>query len=97
MKNVIEQILDETYTGNIRITGKDGEIFTFEQIAIIHLESDSYVILHPLAKDVLPDDVLVFRIDYKEEEASLILEEDESIIQEIFDEYYALYKKSKKG
>ena len=38
MKNVIEQILDEKYTGNIRIPGTNGEVFTFEQIALIHLE-----------------------------------------------------------
>ena len=95
MKNVIDQILDEKYTCNIRIPGTNGEVFTFEQIALIHLDIDSFVILHPIDKDVLPDDVLVFKIEFTTDEASLILEEDEAIIQDVFDEYYALYKKQK--
>ncbi len=96
MKNVIEQILDEKYTGNIRIKGNNGEIFTFEQLALIHLEDFSYTILHPIAKDVEPDDVLVFRIDYEQDMASLVLEENEEDIQNVFDEYYRLLKKNKK-
>ncbi len=96
MKNVIEQILDEKYTGNIRIKGNNGEIFTFEQLALIYLEDFSYTILHPIAKDVEPDDVLVFRIDYDQDMASLVLEENEEDIQNVFDEYYRLLKKNKK-
>lgn len=96
MKNVIEQILDEKNTANIKIPGKNGEIFTFEQVALIHLEEASYTILHPIAKDVLPDDVLVYRIVFNQEEASLELEEDEEVIEECFDEYYRLLKKNKK-
>lgn len=96
MKNVIEQILDENNKNNIKISGKNGEVFTFEQVALLHLEDASYVILHPLEKDVLPDDVLVFRIHIQDEEASLELEEDEDIIEECFQEYYALLKKNKK-
>lgn len=96
MKNIIEQILDEKNTSNLKIEGKNGEILTFEQVALIHLEDTSYTILHPIAKDVLPDDVLVFKIVYQGEEASLELEEDEEIIEECFDEYYRLFKKSKK-
>ncbi|MDE6660208.1 MAG: DUF1292 domain-containing protein [Anaeroplasmataceae bacterium] len=96
MRNVIEQILDEKNTSNIKIPGNNGEIFTFEQVALIHLEEASYAILHPIAKDVLQDDVLVFKIVVQQEEASLILEEDEEVIEECFDEYYRLLKKNKK-
>ncbi|MDE7213662.1 MAG: DUF1292 domain-containing protein [Anaeroplasmataceae bacterium] len=96
MRNVIEQILDEKNTSNVKIPGKNGEIFTFEQVALIHLEEASYAILHPIAKDVQPDDVLVFRIVFNQEEASLELEEDEEVIEECFDEYYRLFKKYKK-
>ncbi|MCM1131117.1 MAG: DUF1292 domain-containing protein [Roseburia sp.] len=96
MKNVIDQILDEKNTANIKIPGKSGEIFTFEQVALIHLEEASYAILHPIANDVLPDDVLIFKIIIEHEEASLELEEDEEVIEECFDEYYRLLKKNKK-
>ncbi|MDE6655810.1 MAG: hypothetical protein K2J85_02330 [Anaeroplasmataceae bacterium] len=96
MRNVIEQILDEKNTSNIKIPGNNGEVFTFEQVALIHLEEASYTILHPIAKDVLPDDVLVFRIAYANDEASLELEEDDEVIEECFSEYYRLLKKNKK-
>ena len=96
MINVIEQILDEKNKNNIKIPGKNGEIFTFEQVALIHLDEASYTILHPIAKDVLPDDVLVYRIVINQEEASLELEENEEVIEECFEEYYRLLKKNKK-
>lgn len=96
MKNFIEQILDEKNTSNIKIKGNNGETFIFEQVALIHLEEAMYAILHPIEKDVLPDDVLVFRIVYEDEEATLVLEEDEEIIEECFEEYYRLLKKNKK-
>lgn len=96
MKNIIEQILDEKNTNNIKIQGTNGETFTFEQIALIHLDEASYTILHPIAKDVLAEDVLVFKIVYNDDEASLELEEDEQIIEECFEEYYHLLKKNKK-
>lgn len=96
MKNVIEQILDEKNTSNIKIKGKNGETFIFEQVALIHLDEASYTILHPIAKDVLEDDVLVFKIVYQDEEASLELEDDEQVIEECFQEYYHLLEKNKK-
>lgn len=96
MRNVIEQILDEENTSNIKIPGQNGEMFTFEQVALIHLEDASYTILHPIAKDVLPNDVLVFRIEQTADEASLVLEENEDVIEECFEEYYRLFKKKKK-
>lgn len=96
MKNVIEQILDEKNTSNIKIIGNNGEIFTFEQVALINIDEDTYTILHPIAEDVGNDDVLVFKIVYNNEEAYLDLVEDEEIIEECFNQYYILLKKRKK-
>ncbi len=96
MKSVIEQILDENNNNNIKIKGNNGEIFTFEQIALINLEDDTYTILHPIADDVSEDDVLVFKILFNENEASLELEEDEQVIEDCFNQYYTLLKNRKK-
>ncbi len=96
MKNVIDQILDENNNELISLKGTNGEIFKFEQVALIPIADDLFTILHPLAKDVLPDDVLVFRIVRKNNEAELVLEENEDLINEIFAEYYSLYSKHKK-
>lgn len=96
MKNPIEKILDENNNETIEITGTNGEKFYFEQVALIPIEDTFYTILHPLEKDVLPDDVLVFKLFKEDKEYSLILEENEDIINEIFDEYYALMKNKRK-
>lgn len=96
MKNVIDQILDENNSELISIKGNNGEIFKFEQVALIPIDDDLYTILHPIADDVLSDDVLVFKIVRKNNEAELVLEENEDLINEIFDEYYSLYSKRKK-
>lgn len=96
MKNVIEQILDENNNEILEIKGINGEILKFEQVALISIENDLFTILHPIAKDVHPDDVLVFKIKNEGDTAELLLEENEDLIEEVFDEYYSLYNKGKK-
>lgn len=96
MKSVIEKILDEKNNDILKIQGNNGEVFNFEQVALISLDEELFVILHPIAKDVLPDDVLVFRILHNDTEAELILEENEDLIEQIFDEYYKLYSMKNK-
>ncbi len=95
MKNIIEQILDENNHDIIQIQGKNKEWLRFEQVALINLDEEIFTILHPIAKDVNPDDVLVFRILFTENEAELILEENEQVIEACFDQYYQLYKRKK--
>lgn len=95
MKNIIEQILDENNHDIIQIQGKNKEWLRFEQVALINLDEELFTILHPIAEDVNPDDVLVFRILFTENEAELILEENEQVIETCFDQYYQLYKRKK--
>jgi len=92
MKNIIDQILDENNHDVLRIPGKNKEVFSFEQIALLEIEDCYYTILHPLAADVGVDDVLVFRIDCSEEEATMVLEEDEEILAECLNQYEQLYQ-----
>lgn len=96
MKNIIEQILDENNNDNLKIKSDAGEMLEFEQVALINLEEEIYTILHPIANDFLPDDVLVFRIVYNDPQAELVLEENEDIINECFDAYYKMLKTKKK-
>lgn len=96
MKSVIKKILDEKNNDILKIQGNNGEVFNFEQVALISLDEELFAILHPIAKDVLPDDVLVFRILHNDTEAELILEENEDLIEQIFDEYYKLYSMKNK-
>ncbi|MDE5715907.1 MAG: hypothetical protein K2I42_07260 [Anaeroplasmataceae bacterium] len=92
MKNIIQKILDENNHEILSIEGQNHEVFQFEQVALINLEEELFSILHPIAEDVLPEDVLVFRIVQSEDIAELILEEDEQIIEECFKVYEQLYK-----
>ncbi len=93
MEDIIQKILDENNHDILTIHGQNNEVFQFEQVALIHVADEIFTILHPLAEDVLPDDVLVFRIVQEEDTAELILEEDEQIIEECFKVYHQLYKR----
>lgn len=95
MKNIIEKILDENNHEILHIKGNNNETFSFEQVALLELEDTYYTILHPLSKEFGPDDVMIFRIEFDMDEASLVLEEDEATLEECFIEYERIYQTKK--
>lgn len=95
MKNNISKLLDENYTENIIFVGDDGQEIEYEQIAVISLENEMYAILHPLISGIESDEVLVYRIIDNGSNSELLLEENEELINEIFNEFYRLCKKEK--
>ena len=70
--NAVDQILDEDYVDNIFLyddeTDKDVE---FEQVALIPIDDDVYVILKPVTPvdGVGENEALAFRIDFAPTEA----------------------------
>lgn len=96
MKDVIEQILDENNHDVVEIRGIHNERLQFEQIALLNIEDVYYTILHPIAKDVAADDVLVFRIDIHGDEAEMVLEEDEEMLDMCLRYYDELYSEKNK-
>ena len=95
MKSIIEQILDENNHDFINAYDDFGNPIQFEQIAVVSIEEELFVILRENRDDIPLEEVLVFRIVMNETNQELLLEENEEVIEEVFDEYYRLQKKKK--
>jgi hypothetical protein len=95
MKSIIEKILDENNHDYINTYDDFGNPIQFEQIAVVSVEEELFVILRENSDDVPYDEVLVFRIVMNETNQELLLEENEEVIEEVFNKYYQLQKKKK--
>lgn len=95
MKNIIEQILDENNHDFINAYDDFGNPIQFEQVAVVSIEEELFVILRENREDIPLEEVLVFRIIMNETNQELLLEENEEVIEEVFNKYYQLQKKKK--
>ena len=95
MKSIIEQILDENNHDFIETYDDFGNPIQFEQIAVVSVEEELFVIVRENSEHVPYDEVLVFRIIMNETNQELLLEENEEVIEEVFNKYYQLQKKKK--
>ena len=95
MKSIIEQILDENNHDLINTFDDFGNPIQFEQIAVVSLDEELFVILRENSEDVPFDEVMVFRIIMNETNPELLLEENEEIVEEVFNTFYQLQKKKK--
>ena len=96
--NAVDQILDEDYIDNIFLyddeADKDVE---FEQVALIPIDDDVYVILKPVTpvEGVGETEAIAFRIDFaptEDDDDVLVVIEDDDLINKVFEEYYELLK-----
>jgi len=96
--NAVDQILDEDYIDNIFLyddeNDKDVE---FEQVALIPIDDDVYVILKPVTpvEGMGENEALAFRIDFaptEDDDDVLVVIEDDDLINKVFEEYYELLK-----
>lgn len=95
----IEQILDPSNNENIFLFNEQQQAVEFEQIALIPYADEVYVILRPIDafEDIKEDEAVVFKITEEENgEVYLDAEENEGIIDVIFDMYYKLYEEVNK-
>lgn len=91
MKSILDILLDPTDRAPLELMSDEGELLTFEQVAIVPHDKKLYCILKPLDYDGIADDeALVFRVEDGDEEPILQLERDEETCLEIFDVYYGL-------
>lgn len=91
--DILDTLLDEENNDPIILENERGEKIVFEQIAIIPKVEELYCILKPVEPidGLEEDEALVFKILENEEgEASLTLETDEDVIDEVFNVYYDL-------
>ena len=95
MKSIIEKILDENNHDYINTYDDFGNPIQFEQIAVVSVEEELFVILRENREDIPVEEVLVFRIVINDTNQELLLEENEEVVEEVFNEYYRLQKKKK--
>lgn len=88
----IDKILDENNEEPITLYDEENREIEFDQVAVIPLNEKIYVILKPITEieGVADDEALVFVIEEIEDEDTLVLVDDEQIIDLVFDEYYKL-------
>ncbi len=90
----IDMLLDEKNDENIVLYDENNNENEFEQIAVIPVEDKTYVLLRPVEQwDGLgEDEAVVFAIEEIDDEDCLILEEDDKVIDKVFDAYYDLLR-----
>ena len=93
-KSPIEMLLDENNEENIVLFDENNKETEFEQVAIIPIEEKVYAILRPIEEmeGLEEDQALVFAVEEIDDEDCLVLEDDEEIIDAVFDSYYDLLR-----
>ena len=88
----IDMLLDENCAEPIVMYNENNEPISFDQIAVIPYEGDTYAILKPLGEfeGVAEDEALVFVITELDDEDVLVVVEDDETINIIFAEYYKM-------
>ena len=91
-KNILDQILDENNNDNIILYNENGEEVEFEQIAIIPLNDEIYLILKPVIayEGMSEEEGLVFLIEEYENDTKFHLCTDDDIIVKVFEIYFSL-------
>jgi len=92
-EDILDILLDEDNKDPIVLIDNNGRRLTFEQIAVIPYNEKIYCVLKPVDKidNIQDDEAIVFYVDEKEgEEPVLMVETDEKIAINVFDEYYNL-------
>lgn len=94
-KSVIDRIFDENDNDPVVLYSNDMAI-EFDQVAIIPLDGEIYVMLAPITKieGINNDEAFVFSIEENNEEESLSLITDSEILDKVFDEYYKLLERN---
>lgn len=95
--DIIEKILDDNNSDDIAITNEEtGEEVVFEQIATIPYNDIVYSILSPReSNDVFTKgEGIVFKIVQEDDDTILTIEEDDDIVDKIYDIYDEMYKET---
>ena len=88
----LDALLDENNADNVVLYNADEQPVEFVQIAIVVLDGEIYPILKPAAlmEGIAENEALVFTIREIDGEDCLVLEEDDAIIDAVFEEYYRM-------
>jgi hypothetical protein len=92
----VEMLLDPENSDNIVLYDEENRETEFEQVAVIPLYEKIYVILKPVTviAGVADDEALVFVIEEIDDEDTLVIVDDEPVIDAVFEEYYKLLEEA---
>ena len=97
--SAIDALLDKNSTERIILFDENNKETEFEQVCVIPLENANgvmtiYAILNPVTpiEGVADDEALVFKIEEIDDEDCLVIEDDEEMINKVFDVYYDLLR-----
>ena len=90
--SVVEMLLDPDCEERVECLNEDGNIISFDQIAVIPYKDKLYAILKPVEKleGVGEDEALVFHINVEEDSIEVLYVFD--LCDKIFELYYKLLK-----
>ncbi len=91
--DILDVLLDEDNKDPIILMDGNGKKITFEQIAVIPHNNKLYCVLRPIDKidGIAEDEAIVFFVHEEEGKAPLLMvETDEKVAMDVFDEYYNL-------
>lgn len=91
--SLIDMILDPDNESPIQLQGENGEIISFDQIAVIPFNDELYAILKPITKieGVNENEALVFHLIVEEDSVEVVYDFD--LCDAVFDVYYDLLNK----
>lgn len=94
--SAIDMIMDENNAENIVMYNDNNEPVEFQQIAVIPLQGNVFVILRPVGEveGIGEDEALVFAIDEIDGEECLTIVVDDEAVDQVFEEYYKMLREA---
>lgn len=92
-RDILDILLDDANDEPVYLFDENKNKVAFEKVAVINLDGELFFLLSPI--DVIDgvgaDEALVFKIvESNDGKGLLVGEEDASVIESVFDEYYRL-------
>ena len=94
--SAIDQIFDPNNCEPIVMYNENNQEVAFEQIAVVPLDGELYVILKPVEamEGIGEDEALVFAIVVEDGEEMLVVEDRTEVIDEVFRQYYEMLEEN---
>ena len=96
--NPIELILDPNNYEDIVLHDNNNKPYLFSQIALVNVDEKKYAILEPIDyPGIEEDEAFAFEIPEDKNSNTIVLVEDDELIDRIFQAYYDSYKETMKN
>lgn len=97
MMDIIDALFDEENSDNITLYDENDNAVEFEQIAVIPMQEQMYVLLCPVDPAAIglgEDEAVVFAVKEEDGAAQLEVVQEDDVIDAVFAEYYHLLEET---